>query len=61
MEAAIEKNQLQIKNKKNSLECTCEKLMKNGKNCIICDVCSEKTFLRNASNTKFDDGKISCL
>jgi hypothetical protein len=47
--------------RKNSLECNCEKNTKNRKFYTVCDICSEKKFLRKSSNIKFDQNKISPL
>jgi hypothetical protein len=49
-------------NRKNSLECTCEKRKTGckGKNCFsVCEICSEKKFLRKISKLNCSDSKDS--
>jgi len=60
MDTAIQKIPILIK--RSSLLCNCEKLTNSQKHkiCTICDICSEKKFIRDCSKTKIND-KNYCL
>ena len=38
-----------IRDKRNSLKCSCEKLEAFGKTFSVCDICSEKEFFKRSS------------
>ena len=50
-------------NSKNSLECTCEKinLSSSRKKITVCEICSEKIFLRKNSNSISQEDFTSSL
>ena len=43
-------NKVQYLRHKNPLKCSCEKIYLNGKIYSICDICSERIFLKKSSS-----------